>query len=248
MKRLAILITFILFPFLNIYCEEGNTNISKQNEATDDITKNGLGNVWYQSRAFIIKNSIELGYSGSKDYLLENFTFKYRFASKIRHSFSIRATHIGFALGLLSKNFNFYEFGIGAGFEYLYKIFNNNSGIFLFTDTGGSYRGPYFTIGGGVGSQETTGFLISFSYLTGTALFSETDFYFLFLKTVSLRGKLGLDIYFKNGKITFFNFSNGFYIGFFIKNIFKLDLGGGFTFNEFGFLAGYGGSSILIQF
>jgi len=125
------------------------------NDATDDLT---LGNKWYSKKKFFINNSTDLGLSGSKEYLDEYFLFKFSLKSRSRHAFSIRTNHIGFTKGLFSGHFDFYDFGIMGGFEYLYKIFNNNSGVFIWTDIGACQKGPAFNLGIGVGSDSENGF------------------------------------------------------------------------------------------
>ncbi|MBN2545340.1 MAG: hypothetical protein JXB50_06055 [Spirochaetes bacterium] len=213
-------------------------------DTSDDLT---FGNKWYSKNTFLIKNSTDTGFSGSKDYLNEYFLTKFKFKSRNKHAFSIKIDHIGFTKGLYSNNFEFYDFGIMGGFEYLYKIFNNISGIFFWTAIGACQKGPAFNLGIGIGSDSENSFQLNFSYLHNVLLLSKMEFYFLILKFITFKGKLGIIIHLNDFAIDFFNFFNGFYFGFFIKKVFKIELGGGFTFNDYGYFSGFGGIDLLIR-
>lgn len=242
--------------FLNIifltYSQNTDTSSDKSknddNSINEDLTDDEVfGNKWYSRRNFLIINYLEMGQAGSIDYLTENLSLSFQFKSKTRHAFSIRFNHIGFVPGLFSGNFTFYNFGIFTGFEYFFKLFTEDSGFRTWIDLGGCQNGFAVTLGLGIGSKLKNGFDFWISYLLNTAFFSRLEFYFYIAEILTLKGRLGIDIKFTNYNPDFFNFLNGFFIGIFIKEIFKLEIGGGFTFNEYGYFSGFGGINLTFQ-
>ncbi|MCK4796601.1 MAG: hypothetical protein KAT05_04425 [Spirochaetes bacterium] len=214
-------------------------------DATEDIT---FGNKWYSRQNIFICQTLEMGISGTKDYLSEQFFIKYRFRSKNKHAFAIRLSHIGYAPGLFSNNFTFYNFGIFAGFEYFFKVFSSTEGFFVWTDIGGCNEGFAFDLGLGIGSRVKNGFELWLAYLHNVGIFSRLEFYFLIFNILTLRGKMGLDIKYYNLNMEIFTFIGGFYVGVFIKNTFRIELGGGFTLNDYSYFRGFGGINIAFQF
>lgn len=251
-------IIFILFIFIVIDVPLLLFSDSHNNEKIDTITVNPgfsdttndvtFGNKWYSRQNLYLSNSLDMGFTGTRDYLTELFFSRYTFRSKIKHAFALRSFHIGFAPGTFSNHFTIYHFNVLIGFEYLYKIFSNKAGLFLWMDVGASNRGFAFNLGLGIGERTANGLEFWVSYLADNALFSRLEFYFLIKKLLILRGKLGVDMTFRKSKFDMFTFLNGFFIGVFIKKVFKIELGGGFTFNDRNFLNGFGGVNIAFNF
>ncbi len=213
------------------------------NDESNDLS---LGNKWYSKQIFYSKLYFESGLSGTKDYLKENFLFRYSFKSKNRHQFCIRTFHNGFSTGIYSNNFVFYNFSILAGFEYLYKIFNNLSGIYLWLDAGGCNKGFSFNTGIGVGDQNKTFFQFELNFMQEVGIFLILSFNFFIFDFFNVGGKIGIDLGYENSIINFFAFKSGLFIGFTIKNVFKIEFGGGFTINDYFFFNGFGGVTIVL--
>jgi hypothetical protein len=231
----------ILFTLLLV-----NLNLYSQN--TNIITINDFGNKWFSNHNFFIQNTLEMGMSGSKDILSENMLFSYRFLSKNRHAFSIRNYHIGYAPGIFTNNFTYFNFGVLAGFEYMFKIFSNTEGVFFYTDIGGCQNGIAVNAGFGLGSRVKDGIDINFTYLQNVGFFSRLDFNFLIVKYLILHGKFGIDLKYSDNVIDIFTFFTGAYIGFSINNYFRLELGGGLTINDYAKYSGFGGIIISTSF
>jgi hypothetical protein len=207
-----------------------------------------LGNKWYSSQSFYVFQGMEFGVSGAKDFLSENFLFSYTFRSKNRHSFSIRNYHLGSVTGILTNSFEYFNFAIMAGFEYMFKIFSATEGFFVFTDTGGCNRGVAINAGLGLGSRVKDGFEMSFTFLQDVGFFSRIDFYFLFFDAFIVRGRLGIDMHYRGEEIRLFTFLNGAFLGFSVKNYFRFELGGGFTVNDNSMFNGFGSAVISMKF
>jgi len=220
-------------------------------DQTDDIKEKKyiFGNKWYSRQNFYIMNSCEMGLSGTKDFISESFLFKYRFRSKNNHAFAIRLFHHGFAPGVFSGNFTYFNFAVMGGFEYLYKIFSATEGFFLWSDLGGTNKGVATGLGIGLGDRNKNGVELYINYMHNLAVISRLDFYFLFADIFVLRGKLGIDLKFTEGMsdIDIFTFLNGLYIGVFVKQIFRIELGGGFTVNQYGYFSGFGGAILIFN-
>ncbi len=230
MKR-AIFVIFFLNLLYFTFCDETSDHKS-------------LGNRWYSSQTFFVTHTLETGMSGSKDFLTEYFLFSYSFKSKNRHTFTIRNYHIGYAPGLFTANLHFFNFAFMVGFEYLYKIFSSTEGLFLFTDIGGSNGGVAINSGVGVGSRTKTGFEINFTFLQNILFLSRIEFYFLVFNFLVLRGKMGFDLKYRNTDIEIFTFLIGGYIGFSVRQYFKIEIGGGVTVNDYAYYSGFG--SVII--
>lgn len=233
MKKIIITI----FLFLTIF--QINSDETSDNKS--------IGNKWYSKHSFYIQHTFEFGVSGSKDYFTEYFLFCYNFKSKSRHAFSIRGLHIGYAPGIFSNNLDYFNFAVMAGFEYFYKIFSNTEGLFLFTDLGGCNNGFAVNTGIGIGSRTRNGFELSLAFLQNTLLFSRLDFYFLLFKFFVLRGKIGFDLKYHDTAIELFTFIVGLYVGFSVKEYFRIDLGGGLTANDYAYYSGFGSFSISFK-
>ena len=241
----------LLFPnLLDDFNQDNIIDLTKKDLTSDnekDPTSDentALGNKWFSRNNIFLNQTADAGLSGSKDFFEESFLFSYRFRSKTRHAFSLRLFHLGYSPGIFSSNFTFYNFGIMAGFEYFYKLFDNLTGVFLWSDFGACNGGFTFSTGFGLGSRVKNGLELWGAYLHNTGIFSRLEFYFLVLKILTLRGKIGIDYKHTNFNLEVFTFLGGFYIGFFIKNIFRIEAGGGFTINEFSYFSGFGGISI----
>jgi hypothetical protein len=215
-------------------------------DVTDDYT--GIGNQWYTPHTFYIQQGMELGVSGSKDFLSETFLFEYTVQSKIRHSFSIRNYHLGYTSGILTKSFDYFNFAVMAGFEYCFKAFDSKNGLFVFTDIGGCNQGFAINAGVGIGNRVLDGFEMNFMFLQNVGFFSRMDFYFLLFNVLILHGKTGIDMRYHETDILLFTFLSGFYIGFSIQNYFRFELGGGFTINDNNIFNGFGGAVISMKF
>lgn len=230
---------FILFFIFLNYFAFSNSDETK-------ISSIELGNKWYSKQIFNLSIFFESGFSGTKDYLKENFLFKYSFKSQNHHQFSIRFFHTGYSTGIYSNNFVFYNFSILSGFEYLFKIFNNLSGIYLWIDIGGCDKGVAFNTGIGIGDQYKTFIHFELNFMQEISLFSLLSFNFLIFDFFNIGGKIGIDLGYSDSIITFFNFKNGIFIGVTIKNVFKIEIGGGFTINDYFFFSGFGGTSFVL--
>ena len=207
-------------------------------------------NEWYSKGNVFVMQSAKYGVLVNKnDFLSESFLFKYRFRSKSRHAFSLRVFHIGYTIDLLNGIFDFFNFGFFTGFEYLYKIFSNQSGIFVWTDFGACNRGPALNFGLGIGDRIKNGIEFEFTYLHNIAFLTKIEFYFLIIKVLTIRGILGVDIKHKDfNYIEQYAFLTGAYIGFLIKNIFRVEFGGGVTLDEFSNFGGFGSISFALNF
>ena len=206
-------------------------------------------NEWYSRGNDFILQSAKYGVLINKrDFLSERFLFKYRFKSKIKHAFGIRIFHVGYTINLLNKKFDFFNFGFFTGFEYLYKIFSNQSGIFIWTDFGACNRGHALNFGLGIGDRVKNGIELELTYLHNIAFLTKLEFYFLIIKILTIRGILELDIkHYDFNYIEQFTVLTGVYFGFLIKNIFRFELGGGVTLDEFSNFGGFGSFSIAIN-
>lgn len=239
-------------------------DLSGKNDSTDDVKNDTTDDVkdsysdrtddlfnineWYtKGNAFIFQNA-EYGISGEKDFFSERFLFKYRFKSKTRHAFSLRAYHLGYTIGIFNHTFNFFNFAFFIGYEYFYKIFSNLEGFFIWTDYGICNRGFAFNIGIGIGNRLKNGIELYFTYLHNVGFFSRMEFYFLMAKIFTIRGLFGLDI--KHNDFIYiekYTFLTGSYIGFLFKNIFRFEIGGGIALDEFSNFGGFGGISIAFN-
>jgi hypothetical protein len=265
MKKYFLLTLFIFTALLNI-CPENIFKDSDQ-EITFEINKNkkdnsddknksikktgdedpSIVNKWYsRNNIFMLSNSV-IGYSGTKDFFEEDFLFAFRFKSRIKHAFSLRLYHNGYAPGLFSKNLTFFNFGAMAGFEYLFKIFSSTEGFFIWSDFGASNGGYAFNAGAGLGDRMRNGLELSATYLHNTAVFGRMEFYFLFIDIFTIRGKIGIDYKYHEMTPEVFTFLAGLNFGFLVKNVFRIELGGGITLNEYGFLRGYGTAAIALN-
>jgi len=213
-------------------------------DQTSDTT---IGNKWYSRHNFYFFSTLEIGISGSKDYIGEYALYKYKFKSKTRHAFGLRLFHSGFTTGAFTGNFNFYNFCFLTGFEYFYKIFSKNEGFFIWTDIGGCNNGFAAGFGLGLGSRVKNGAEIWVVYLYNVGVFSRLEFNFLLFNILTLRGKLGIDFKYYDLNMELFTFLSGAYIGLFIKNVFRIELGGGFTINEYSRFGGFGSISLTLN-
>ncbi len=223
-----------------------NDVIDSYSDTTDDIS---IINEWYSKGNVFIKQSLKYGVSwDTSDFLSERFLFKYRFRSKIKHSFSLRFLHVGYTTGILNETFKFFNFGFFSGFEYFYKVFDNLTGFFIWTDFGICNRGFALDFGLGLGNRMKNGIELEFTYMHNVAFFSKLEFYFLILNFFTIRGMLGLDIkhddFIYIEKLTFLT---GVNIGFLIKNIFRIEFGGGITLDKYSSVGGFGSVSITLN-
>ncbi|HPO48865.1 MAG TPA: hypothetical protein PLO89_00930 [Spirochaetota bacterium] len=209
--------------------------------------KREIGSKFYSGNSFYASHSFEFGVSGSKDFFTEYFLFSYRFKSRNKHSFTIRTYHIGYAPGIFSNNFSNFNFAVMGGFEYLFKIFSKDEGLFLFFDAGGCNNGFAFNAGIGIGSRVRNGFEINFCFLQNVMFFSRLDFYFLVFDFLILKGKLGFDLKYYNYNIELFTFLVGMFIGFSVKEYFRIELGGGLTINDYAYYSGFGSFSLVVK-
>lgn len=212
-----------------------------QEEPTDDKP---FGNRWYSRKNLYIFQNVEMGMSGTKDFLSETFLIKYRFKSKNKHAFAMKFFHNGYSPGIFTNHFDFYNFSVLTGFEYLFKVFGPTSGIFVWSDIGGCNGGFAFDIGVGIGDRVKDGIELWISYLQGVGFFSRLDFYFLVIDVLIIRGRFGLDIKQNGLSIDVFNFLTGLYMGFSIRDTFRMEMGGGITINDYFAISGFGGIGI----
>lgn len=229
-----------LYIIIDLNAPKDSSDDSSSDVINNQNVETTFGNKWFSSQQIYFSNFFRGGMSGSKDFLFENFLFKYSFKSKNKHKFSIRIYHLGYSLGVFSGHFSFFNFNILAGFEYLYKIFNNDAGFFSWADIGGCNGGFSFYTGIGVGSPTKNGFTLSVSFLQNTLVLSNLNFYFLFFDIMTLHGIIGLTTRYSNNYVETFYFKAGLSIGIFVKNKFKLEIGGGFTVNEYSYFNGFG--------
>lgn len=215
-------------------------------DSTDDIP---VMNEWYSRANFFVLQTAKYGVLiNKKDFLSENFLFKYRFKSKTKHAFALRVYHVGYTINLINGNFIFFNFGVFSGFEYLYKTFSNQGGIFIWTDFGACNRGPALNLGVGIGDRLKNGFELEFTYLHNVAFLTKLEFYFLVIKILTIRGIFGLDIIHNDFKyIEQFGVLIGSYFGFLIKNVFRVEIGGGVTLDEYSNFGGFGSISLAIN-
>jgi hypothetical protein len=208
-----------------------------------------IGNRWYLGRKVTVSHDLEMGVSGSKDFILQRFMLHYRFVSRDRHAFAIRTHHLGFAPGAFSGNLTFYNFSVMAGFEYLFKAFSNADGLYFWIDAGGSNGGFAFQVGAGLGSRFKDGIELSVAWLQDVGVFSNLDFFFLIQDAFVLRGKIGINAQMPvdMSRLDFFSFNGSLWVGGQFRKAFRLLVGGGFTVNEYSFFNGFGGFSVVFQ-
>ena len=242
------MISFFIYPNILKESQEElliEIDLTKKKDNSSDITKDKkkpedeertIGNKWYSRNNLYINSAADIGFSGTKDYFSEESLFIFKFKSKIKHAFGLRFYHLGYAPGLFSGNFTFYNFSITAGFEYLLKIFSATEGFFVWSDFGGSNKGYSFDLGIGFGNRMRNGFEMDFKYLHNVGVFSKISFYFLFIDLLTLKGKIGIDYNFNE----VFTFLTGLSLGFQIKERFKIEFGGGITLNEYAVIRGFG--------
>lgn len=223
----------------------GDSTTDKTKDATTDFE---FGNKWYSRQNIYIFHSLEIGLSGTKDYLTEYALFKYRFVSKNKHAFAMRFSHLGYSPGLFTINNKLFNFGFFGGFEYLLKILVILKEYTFGLKIGGCNKGIAFNAGIGIGNRLANGLEIGVFYFHNIGIFPRLDFYFLLIKALTLRGQLGIDYNYTNKTTDIFTFFNGFYIGFSIKDIFRMEFGGGFTLNEYSYFSGYGGLNFSLSF
>jgi len=252
-RSLFLIILFLTFTTL-LYAndDESNKNEDEKNENNKEkekiIEEESFGNRFYSRHNFYIKTELEMGVVGTSDFITENVFFQYRLVSKNKHAFSVRVNHIGFTSGALSNNPHIFSFAIFGGFEYMFKIFSNTSGLFLYFDLGGSNKGIAFNTGVGLGSRLADAIELNFSYLHDNLITSRLDFQFLIVKYLILKGRFGISYKYTYPNDELFIFLGGLYIGFSIKGYFRLEAGGGFTLNEYSYASGFGGVSIVTSF
>ncbi len=241
-KSQKYLIKILLFTLFSVF------GLNASDETSDKIEKKKFGNPIYSKQNFYIKTEFEMGVVGVSDFITENALFQYRFLSKNKHAFSIRVNHIGFTSGALSNNPHIFSFAVMGGFEYMFKVFSNTSGLFLYIDVGGSNSGVAFNTGIGLGSRVADSIELNFSYLHDNLITSRLEFQFLLVKYLILKGKFGISYKYTYPNNEIFVFLGGLYIGFSVKNYFRLEVGGGFTLNDYSYISGFGGASIVTSF
>ena len=231
---------FYLWLFLILFtqCEF----IFAQNIPLPELT---FGNKWYSRQQFCIDTSFRMGVSGSKDFIWEQVLFSYRFKSSNRHTFTIRTHHIGMTIGNLTGHGQGFDWAVMLGFEYLIKIFSNDSGFFVLTDVGSGNH--FFTLYGalGIGSHEHSYIQMDVTYMLQRMILSEIKFNVEVLKFFSILGTLGFDtIFLKSGKIDMLCFRTGFFFGFAARPMFAAAFGGGVTINDYYAVGGFGEASL----
>ena len=204
------------------------------------------GNPDYSRQNIFIFQQFRTGYYGAKDHLYEDFLAAYRFKSENTHAFSIMAYHIGFGAGLYSRNLDKFHAAGLLGFEYLYKVFNSQSGVFIFTDIGICNLGFALNTGAGIGDRYNNGFILQFTYLLHTNFFTVLDFHMVVLKYLALRIEMGFDLEFSDTGILLFGFYNGIFPGIAINKTGKIELGGGFTMDDNYIFRWYAGANIVL--
>ncbi len=213
----------------------------------EDVTSDEktFGNKWYSGQTFVLRTNIEMGASGVKDYLIENSLFSYRFKSRNQHAFTIRLNHFGVSTGCFSGKAKVFNFSVMLGFEYLYKIFSNESGIFVLSDFGGGASGFCMYAAFGLGSHAGTNFTIDFNYMMNKVIMSALTFTVEIVKFFAIKGLIGVDsTYINDNRLDLFSFKAGAFFLFAARPIFACDFGGGITLNDYYAVSGFGAFSI----
>lgn len=231
---------FFLFAALLIFadCEFIFADADQSPELT-------FGNKRYSRQQFCIDTGFRMGVSGSKDFIREYALFSYRFRSSNRHAFAIRTHHIGMTTGCLTGHGQGYDWTVMLGFEYLVKIFSNDSGFFVLTDVGSGNRFFAFYAALGVGSREHSYMLMDVTYMLRRMVLSEIKFNIEVLKFFSILGTLGVDVtFFDNAATDLFCFRTGIFFGFAARPVFAASFGGGVTVNDYYAVGGFGELSL----
>ncbi len=217
--------------------------------SADDLSEDySIGDKFYSRQNFYISSSFETGLSGTKDYLSEQALFIYKFRSPGKFQFGIRTNHVGFASGAYSGRNSGFNFLFAIGFEFLYKIFNNTDGLLLSTDMGWSNKGYAFFFSIGLGSRMRSYIELNFLFGVNLALTSNLNFSVIIYKILSLKGVIGVDITYKNNwEIDVFLLKFGLFIPLTIREIFRIEIGGGLTLNDYYIPRGYGGITLFLS-
>ncbi|HNZ26787.1 MAG TPA: hypothetical protein PLG34_10020 [Spirochaetota bacterium] len=214
--------------------------------SADDLSEDySIGDKFYSRQNFYISSSFETGLSGTKDYLSEKTLFIYKFRSLGKFQFGIRTNHVGFAVGAYSgRNYGF-NFLFAVGFEFLYKVFNNRDGLLISTDMGWSNKGYAFFFSIGLGSRMRNYIELNFLFGVNLAVMSNLNFSVVIYKILSLKGVIGVDIFYKNNwQIDVFLLKFGLFLPLTIREIFRIEFGGGLTLNDYYIPRGYGGITL----
>ncbi|MBR3731928.1 MAG: hypothetical protein IKN25_04705 [Spirochaetales bacterium] len=204
-----------------------------------------FGNKWHSRQQFCIDTGFRMGVSGSKDFIWEQALFSYRFKSSNRHAFTIRTHHIGMTTGNLTGHGQGFDWAVMIGFEYLVKIFSNDSGFFVLTDVGSGNRFFTFYAALGVGSHEHTYIQMDVTYMLQRMVLSEIKFNVEVVKFFSILGTLGVDATFYDiSRIDLLCFRTGFFLGFSARPVFTAAFGGGVTVNDYYAVGGFGELSL----
>ena len=204
-----------------------------------------FGNKWHSRQQFCIDTTFRMGVSGSKDFIYERALFSYRFKSSNRHAFTIRTHHIGMTTGNMTGHGQGFDWAIMLGFEYLVKIFSNDSGFFILTDIGSGNRffSLYATVG--LGSHDHSYIQMDVTYMLQRMVLSEIKFNVEVVRFFSILGTLGLDTtFYRSGSIDLFCLRTGLFFGFAARPVFTAAFGGGVTLNDYYAVGGFGELSL----
>ena len=137
-----------------------------------------------------------------------------------------------------------------VGFEYMYKIFSHNEGIFFIIDIGGSNSGFALYSAIGVGNRLKTFIELNFTFFINSMILSSLVFNILIFDFFSIMGIIGIDATFKESRwiSDIFSFKTGGFICFSVKSNFKIEIGGGITLNDYYALRGFGKLGLAFSF
>ncbi len=195
------------------------------------LSVNPLGNELYSPGILTFESLTDGGLVGSKDFIHEQFTSLYRIKSDGSSIFTFRLTNIHSVKGFAQLPEPLYMNGTYGGFEYLHKIFTEESGFFIFTDFGGGTGGPGVYGGFGLGRRGGTCFYIDCLYEYDFWLRSFITFDFILFKYFSIGGRIGLHADINNSEIDPYLIAE-VSPGANINDIFKFNLSGGVSLNE----------------
>lgn len=230
---------FILIFFFSSFCYISADNLS------EDYS---IGDKFYSKQNFYVSTSFETGLSGTKDYLSEKALLIYKFRSRDKFQFGIRTNHVGLASGAYSGRNSGFNFLFTLGFEFLYKIFNNKDGLLLSTDMGWSNKGFVFFFSLGLGSRMRNYIELNVLFGANLTVMSNLNFSVIIYKILSLKGVIGLDIMYKNNwEVEVFLLKFGLFAPLTIREIFRIEIGGGLTLNDYYIPRGYGGITLSLS-
>jgi hypothetical protein len=110
---------------------------------------------------------------------------------------------------------------------------------------GWSNKGYAFFFSIGLGSRMRNYIELNFLFGVNLAVMSNLNFSVVIYKILSLKGVIGVDIFYKNNwQIDVFLLKFGLFLPLTIREIFRIEFDGGLTLNDYYIPRGYGGITL----